>query len=438
MAHLLPFPEVATGSSEAVLSEWMISEGAQIHEGDVLAVIETDKASVELEAQEAGVFLRALVTPNSTVEVGSPIALIGSSEEASIDVDAELKRLGVGASGGAAPEPVTSDPPDTLGVPSPIQDGDDEGGVDEAEADPGRRIFITPLARRMAAAAGLDIRKLRGSGPNGRITKRDVEAAVAAPVEEPVLASSVSPAVVTQARPSPAPVGGGPVGASYEDIPHTRMRRAIARRLTESKQTTPHFYLKASCRVDALLELRAQVNAASDVKISVNDFIVKAAAKAQQRVPEMNAVWGEDAVRRFHTVDVAVAVSTDTGLVTPVLRDVANMSVSALARATAEAAGRAREGRLSQDELDGGALTVTNLGMFGVEEFAAIINPPQAAILAVGAARKEAVVVEADLTVATIVRVIVSVDHRTVDGVVGARWLRSFVELVENPLAILT
>ncbi|MFD7623640.1 2-oxo acid dehydrogenase subunit E2, partial [Streptomyces sp. NPDC059802] len=222
----------------------------------------------------------------------------------------------------------------------------------------------------------------------------------------------------------------------HEDIPHSRMRRAIARRLTESKQHTPHFYLRATCAVDELLALRQRINAVSPVKVSVNDLLIKAVATAHTQVPEMNAVWQPDAVRRFRTVDVSVAIATGTGLVTPVLRGIENLSVSAIATRTRAYAEQARSGGLRPADLEGGSITVSNLGMYGVEEFAAIINPPQAAILAIGAARDEAVVRDGAVIAAKVLGVVLSVDHRPVDGAVAARWLAAFTEAVENPVRL--
>jgi pyruvate dehydrogenase E2 component (dihydrolipoyllysine-residue acetyltransferase) len=221
------------------------------------------------------------------------------------------------------------------------------------------------------------------------------------------------------------------------DVPHTRMRRAIAARLAESNREAPVFAIRGSARVDALLALRRQINATTGVPVSINDLIVAAAARAHVAVPELNAIWLPDAVRRFTDVDIAVAVATDTGLVTPVLRGVQQLTVSALASASADLVARARAGKLRQDELEGGSLTVTNLGVFGTEDFTAVINPPQAAILAVGAARPEAVVTDGELGVATVLRVTLSVDHRPVDGATGARWMAAFLALLEAPLRIL-
>jgi pyruvate dehydrogenase E2 component (dihydrolipoamide acetyltransferase) len=338
-----------------------------------------------------------------------------------------LAQLGVAAHSGtgAAPTPAPADP----------------------AADGAGRRFASPLARRLASDAGLLITDLAGSGPGGRIVRRDVEAALAQRVATEEAADSPAvdaPAVdvpaappVPSPRPTPTPVASAPT-AGHTDQPLSRMRKAVAARLTESVTTAPHFYVRGAARVDELLRMRADLNDGADVKISVNDLVVKAVAKAHQQVPEMNVIWTGEAIRSFSSVDVAVAVATDTGLVTPVVRGVDAMPVTAVARATRDFAARAREGRLQQAELEGGTVTVSNLGMYGVEEFSAIINPPQASILAVGAAREEAVVTDGRLEVGTVLRVTLSVDHRPVDGAIAARWMAAFVTLLERPVRILS
>jgi pyruvate dehydrogenase E2 component (dihydrolipoamide acetyltransferase) len=365
------------------------------------------------------------------VEVGTAIALLGRPDEHVDDVDAVLAQLGV-----AAPAPPQGQnghfgPAET---PVPATNGH-------------TRQFASPLARRLATEAGLLLTDLTGTGPGGRIVRRDVEAAVAqrvAPEEAEI--HEASPAATPVPGPdsvriaSRAPEQGryGHLGpGEYTDEPLSRMRRAVAARLTESVTTAPHFYVRGSARVDALLRMREELNDGAEVRVSVNDLIVKAVARAHQLVPEMNVVWTGDAIRSFTSVDVAVAVATDSGLVTPVLTGVERRSITDVARATRDFAARARAGRLQQRELDGGSISVSNLGMYDVEEFAAIINPPHAAILAVGAARQEPVVTDGQLGVATVLRVTLSVDHRPVDGVIAARWMQAFVGLLERPAKIL-
>jgi pyruvate dehydrogenase E2 component (dihydrolipoamide acetyltransferase) len=280
----------------------------------------------------------------------------------------------------------------------------------------------------MARDSGLAVEQLRGTGPGGRIVRRDVEAALAARAD----------AVATAERAPSAAAGASvvPALAQHTDQPHSRIRKATAARLTESKQNAPHFYLQATARVDELLALRKKINAGG-AAVSINDLVVKAAGRAHTVVPAMNVIWTPEAVRSFSTVDVAIAVATGRGLLTPVLRGVDTMTLTALATASADLAERARASRLDQSELDGGTLTVTNLGMYGTEQFAAIINPPHAAILAVGAARQEPVVEDGTLTVGTVMHFTLSVDHRPVDGTVAAEWMRAFVSLLEDPVRIL-
>jgi pyruvate dehydrogenase E2 component (dihydrolipoamide acetyltransferase) len=281
---------------------------------------------------------------------------------------------------------------------------------------------MSPLVRRLAAERGLDLSTVTGSGPGGRIVRRDIESL-----------SAPAPAAPTAPAAAPAAAADG----SYTDVPHTGMRRAIARRLVESKSTVPHFYLVADCRVDALLEFRQRINETAPSKISVNDFVVKAAAAAFRAVPEANAIWTEDATRRFERVDIAVAVAIDGGLITPVVRGVERMSLSSVSASIKELAERGRAGKLKQDEIEGGSFSVSNLGMYGTQEFSAIINPPHAGILAVGAARKAPVVVDDEIVVGTVMTVTLSADHRVLDGALAAQWLAAFVGLIENPVAIL-
>ena len=409
MAELLRMPEIAANTTEAVLSSWPLAENAAFSRDDVIATVETAKAVVDVAAEADGVLLRMLVQPGAEVEVGAPIALIGAPGEQVADLDAALADLGVDAGVTAERGVDPIDVPETAPSEDPVP----------APSNGHSRVFVSPLARRLAREAGLSIDQLTGSGPNGRILRRDVEQAQTAPS---------GAAAVPQGQAQPA---------AFTDVPHTKLRRLIAARLTESTRTAPHFYLRGSARVDRLLGLRAELYDGAQVRVSVNDLVVKAVAQAHLLVPAMNVTWGEDAVRSYSSVDVAVAVTTDHGLVTPVLRAVEQMTVSAVARATQDVVERARTGRLKQHELEGGSISVTNLGMYGTEEFAAIINPPHAAILAVGAAREEPVVVDGALQVGQVMRVTLSVDHRPVDGVVAAQWMRAFVDLLEHPARIL-
>jgi pyruvate dehydrogenase E2 component (dihydrolipoamide acetyltransferase) len=410
-------PEVAANVTEAVLSAWNVPVGSEFAAGDTLVTVETDKAIVDVEAESGGVVLRHLVGAGSHVEVGSPIAVYGGIGESVEDLDAFLAGIGVAAA--VAREvvaPATTEPATRPDQPAT--------GVHRSN---GTRVFASPLARRLARDGGVDLAVLAGSGPGGRVRRRDVE-------------SYLATAPVTSGRPkaaTPSPVPAPTSAAAYVDVPNSRMRKAIAARLTESKQTAPHFYLRGTARVDRLLALRQEVNAAGDFKASVNDLVVKAVARAHLLVPDLNVQWSEDAIRRYSQVDVAVAVATDHGLVTPVVRGVDRLPLRQLVDATQDLVARAKSKTLQQSELEGGAISVTNLGMFGTEEFAAIINPPQAAILAVGAARQEPVVMDGALEIGTVLRVTLSVDHRAVDGATAAGWMRAFLGLLESPVQIL-
>jgi pyruvate dehydrogenase E2 component (dihydrolipoamide acetyltransferase) len=443
MPELLRMPEIAASTTSAVLAGWPVAVNTRFSASDVIATVETDKAVVDVEAESDGVILRTLVAEGVEVEVGTAIAVLARPDETVEDVDAALAALGVsvGNGGGPAPAPaVVPAPPAGNGAP---------------------RRFTSPLARRLAAESGLLVEDLVGTGPGGRIVRRDVEAALAQRVaHEEADLHDASPALVAAPAPAPAvptpavtplpepqsPSGTSrhaaaaqePVAAQYIDQPLSRMRKAVAARLTESKATAPHFYLRGAARVDALLQMRTDLNDGADVRISVNDLVVKAVARAHQLVPEMNVVWTGEAIRSFTGVDVSVAVATGSGLLTPVLTSVERRSITDVARATQDFVARAREGRLQQSELEGGSITVTNLGMYGVDEFAAIINPPQAAILAVGAAKQEAVVTGGRVEAANVLRVTLSVDHRPVDGAVAARWMSAFVSLLERPVRILS
>ena len=440
MPELLRMPEIATGTTEAVLSSWSVAENATVSAHDVVAVVETAKAVVDVEAETDGVLLRLLVAPGAEVETGAPIALVAGPGEQVGDVEAVLRDLGVtpggrSGPGGAAADALEVPEAATTPDPAPVSPPDDvvpaaaaAGPARAASANGhGARVFSSPIARRLAREAGLTVEQLEGSGPGGRIVRRDVERA---------LAAGAAPSAASPAQAPAAPAASGP---AYTEVPHTRLRRLIAARLTESVQTAPHFYLRASVRADRLLALRAELNAgaAGAAKVSVNDLVVKAVGAAHLQVPELNVTWGPDAVRSYASVDVAVAVATESGLVTPVVRGVPDLSVTAVARTVRDLAERARAGRLQQHELEGGTITVTNLGMHGTEEFAAIINPPQASILAVGAAREEPVVVDGRLEVGSVLRLTLSVDHRPVDGVTGARWLAALVDLLEHPARVL-
>ena len=417
MAHLLRMPSVLAGASEAVLLAWTVEVGDSFAEGDSIAEIETDKALVELAAEESAILGRTLVSGGTKVTVGDPIAVLAASTDSDDDIDAVAAEAG-GASSGV----------DVAAVPDPEPDPAAIGTAPEASPPSPEhdRLFVSPLVRRLAREQGIDPAVIPGTGPGGRIVRRDLEAWLAS-----------EPATPEPETPRPAVAAPAASAVGFEDVPHSGMRRAIARRLTESKSTVPHFYVAADLRVGRLLELREEVNATDDVHVSVNDLLVKAIGTAFQRVPEANVIWTDDALRRFDTIDVAVAVDTEKGLVTPVVRDVASQSLTRLSATIADLVERSRSGRLLQHELEGGAFSISNLGMYGTPEFSAILNPPQSGILAVGAVRDAVVVHDGGVAVAPVMSVTMSVDHRAVDGALAARWLAAFTAVVENPVSML-
>ena len=404
MATVVRMPEVLANTSEAIIQTWLVSVGQQIAVGDPLAEIETEKALVEYAAEVEGILARLIAEPGSAIAVGEPIAVVLAPGETEADIDPGL--LG----GASAPTATEAAPAAAAAEPAPATNG--------------RRLFATPLVRKLAKEKGIDLAAVTGTGPGGRIVRRDLDRL---PVREPVQVVSVEPAVSETSSPE----------TGFSDTPLTGMRKAIARRLTESKTTVPHFYVTADCRVDALLDLRRTVNAAATTKVSVNDFVIKAVARALMEVPEANAIWNGDSIRRFGRANIAVAIAVDGGLLTPVLRGVDTMPLSVLSATVADLAERARAGRIQQAELEGGSFSLSNLGMYGVTEFSAIVNPPHSGILAVGRATQRPVVVDGELAVGTVMTVTLSADHRVIDGAVAAEWMAAFVRRIENPLTIL-
>ena len=439
MPRLLRMPEVAAGAAEAVLAEWLVAEHAEFAAADTLATVETDKAMVNVEADDAGVLLSTLVAPGAHVEVGAPIAVLGQPGEEVPDIGAVLADLGVTApAAGAEPTtpPATSassviSAPPAIPAPSAAPASAAAPPAAAAPAGPGGngRVFASPLARKIARQSGVAVETITGTGPGGRILRLDVEAAIAAHGAAPPAARAGGS----------CPGGRGRAGARRRGHP-AQPSAPGHRRPADGKPADRAAFLSAGDRPGRrLAALRAEINAGlgEGARVSVNDLVVKAVAAAHQRVPEMNVIWTPDAVRTFATVDVAVAVATDRGLVTPVLRDVTAQTITQVAAHTRDLAARARDGRLRQHELDGGTISVSNLGMYGVEEFAAIINPPHAAILAVGAVRDEPVVEDGAVVPGQVMTVTLSVDHRPVNGVIAARWLAALRELLENPLRVL-
>jgi pyruvate dehydrogenase E2 component (dihydrolipoamide acetyltransferase) len=441
-------PALSPTMEEGTLAKWLVKEGDAVSSGDLLAEIETDKATMEFEAVDDGVIGRILVPAGTEgVKVNSPIAVLlaeGESADAAAGAeapkasDAAAKAAPAGSSAAAAA-------PET--APAGGYGRGETAATPAPSAHDGERIFASPLARRIAKEKGLDLAALKGSGPKGRIVKADVEKAEAAPAKP-----AATPA--GQPAPSPAPVAApaatGPTasqviamyeGRAYTEVKLDGMRKIIAARLTEAKQTIPHFYLRRDIRLDALLAFRGELNAGLEkrgVKLSVNDFIIKACAIALQQVPKANAVWAGDRVLELKPSDVAVAVAIDGGLFTPVLKDAETKSLSALSAEMKDLAARARTRKLAPHEYQGGSFAISNLGMFGIDNFDAVINPPHGAILAVGAGVKKPVVAASgEIEVATVMSVTLSVDHRVIDGALGAELLQAIVDNLENPIAML-
>src|ERR1700733_11445528 len=428
MASVVRMPSVLAGASEAAIASWLVAPGDEVAVGQPLAEIETEKALVEYAAEEAGVVGRLVLAVGDTGEIGDPIAVLVADGETDADIDAAL---GTETPATSAPQDASPDAPTPSGTwsmghrpPKSVVDVTSTTNGQQPGVD-GSRIFASPLVRKIAGERGIDLAAIAGTGPNGRIVRRDLEQFLAAQPER------VEPEPVQ----APAPVQAStPVVAGDRLVPHTPMRRAIARRLTESKATIPHFYMTTEGVVDELLELRKRINESSPVKISVNDFVVMAVGAAFRDVPEANVTWSDEGLVEHGSVDISIAVATEGGLVTPVLRGVDSKRLSDIARESQDLAGRARERRLRQDELEGGTLSVSNLGMYGTLEFSGIINPPQSGLLAVGAAKQQPVVTNGAVTIATVMRCTLSIDHRALDGALAARWLAAFTTRLEHPL----
>jgi pyruvate dehydrogenase E2 component (dihydrolipoamide acetyltransferase) len=442
MAELLRVPEVAAGATEVILSEWLVKAGETLTAGEAIAVVETEKAVVEIEAPSGSVLLRLLAESGTEVEVGAPLALLGTGAELDGDLDGMLAELGF-TGPRSKPAPARREVPDSEaespapGQDAPPQDLDrvsEESSAETTRPDGSIRLFVSPIARKLLREAGLSPEGLSGSGPNGRIVRKDVEAALKDPARQKPSPEASAPERPADQAPSAATASDDSQG--FEEVPHTRLRRAVAARLTRSKQEIPHFYLKGEAVIDDLSALRQQLNEHSPVKLSVNDFVLRAVAVAHTRVPDANVVWTDEAMRRFEHVDVSVAIASERGLVTPVLRAVEGRSLSSISAGVKAFVSAANEGRLQQRDLEGGSISVTNLGMYGVTEFSAIINPPQSAILAVGAGRQVPRVVDGQVVVATVMDLVLSVDHRAIDGALAAQWMQALVAALEHPLSL--
>jgi pyruvate dehydrogenase E2 component (dihydrolipoamide acetyltransferase) len=446
MATNILMPALSPTMTEGTLSRWLKKEGEAVRAGDVIAEIETDKATMEVEAVDEGVLGKILVADGTQgVKVNEPIAILVEQGEA-------VPSSAPAAKPAAAPPVAKADPPQqpapqqarqpeapaasgarTQAAPAPQPAASGGNGRDTSD----ERIFVSPLARRMAQQSGVDLTVLKGSGPNGRIIKVDIEAALRKGPAAPAPVAAPAPAAAR--APSPAPA----ITAPHKLVPHSSIRKVIARRLTEAKSTIPHFYVSMDVEIDAMIKLLNELNAKAPKEgpgaylITINDLVIKASAATLRRVPTVNAAWTDDAMVLFDDVDISVAVAIPDGLITPIVRRADQKGLATISREMKDLAGRARAGKLKPEEFQGGGFSISNMGMFGVTEFSAIINPPQAAILAVAAGQKRPVVKNESLAIATVMTCTLSVDHRVVDGALGATWLREFKRIVEDPLSLL-
>lgn len=440
----ITMPALSPTMEEGNLSKWLVKEGDKIKSGDVIAEIETDKATMEVEAVDEGT-LAKIVVPAGTegVKVNSLIAVLAADGE-------DVKAAASAAAGGAAapkaeaPAPAAAPAPVATSAPAAAPASLTPAAA-PAKAD-GNRTFSSPLARRLAKDAGIDIAAVAGSGPRGRVVKADVETAVAGSAKKVAAAPAAAAA-------APAALAKGPSDeavlklfeeGSYELVPHDGMRKTIARRLVESKQTVPHFYVSVDCELDALMALRAQINAAAPekdgkpaYKLSVNDMVIKAMALALRDVPDANVSWTDSAMVKHKHSDVGVAVSIPGGLITPIIRHAETKSLSAISNEMKDLGKRAKERKLKPEEYQGGTTSVSNMGMMGVKNFAAVINPPHATILAVGAGEERVVVKNGQMVIVQAMTVTLSTDHRCVDGALGAELLQAFKRYIENPMGML-
>ena len=414
-------PALSPTMTEGTLASWLVKEGDSVKSGDVIAEIETDKATMEVEALDDGVVVKLAVDEGTqNVAVNALIAVLAEDGES---VDDALSALAAVPASSPSTTPQTDAIAASDVATSPAQPV--VAPVPTARPD---RVFASPLARRIAADAGLELARLSGTGPHGRIIRADVEEALASGAS----GSAVQPAAMLRTASAAVP-------AEERFVPHNAMRRVIADRLQQSKQTAPHFYLSVDCDIDNLLAARKALNEAAEasVKISVNDMVVKATAVALMAEPDVNGYFEAEGSRYFSTADICVAVAVDGGMVTPVIHGVQNLGLADVSRKTTDLASRARAGTLNPSEYAGGSFTISNLGMFGIREFAAVINPPQSAILAVGAGEQRPVVKNGELAVATVMTVTLSADHRIVDGALGAKWLQAFKRAIEQPVTML-
>ncbi len=439
----ITMPALSPTMEEGNLAKWLVKEGDKVSSGDVIAEIETDKATMEVEAVDEGTIAK-LVVPAGTegVKVNAVIAVLAAEGE---DVSAAAS-----GNGAAAPAAKAEAAPPAKAEAAPAAAPAPVAAKAPAPASSDNRTFASPLARRLAKEAGVDVSAISGTGPHGRVVKRDVETAVAGGGLKPAAAAAPSAAAPA---PAAAPLAKGPsdeavlknfAEGSYELVPHDGMRKTIAKRLQESKQTIPHFYVSVDCELDALLALRAQLNASAPekdgkpvYKLSVNDMVIKAMALALRDVPEANVSWTEANMVKHKHADVGVAVSIPGGLITPIIRSAETKSLSAISNEMKDLGARAKSRKLKPEEYQGGTTAVSNMGMMGVKNFAAVVNPPHATILAVGAGEERVVVKKGQMVVANVMTVTLSTDHRAVDGALGAELLGAFKRYIENPMGML-
>ncbi|GAA0588410.1 pyruvate dehydrogenase complex dihydrolipoamide acetyltransferase [Craurococcus roseus] len=480
MATNILMPALSPTMTEGTLARWLKKEGDEVKAGDVIAEIETDKATMEVEAVDEGVLGRILVGDGTEgVKVNDPIAVLvepgeavpegngggapvpqakapkdGGGETAQASAPAQSASEGAAAEGvaasggkvaGAAEQPVSM--PSGGGGQQQQQPSQTPAPKPNGHAgEGGERVFASPLARRMAQQAGLDLQRIQGSGPNGRIVKADIEAAMTRGPQQPAAQqapAAQAPQPVSAPAPQPAPrPAAPPPSAPHKAVPNSSIRKVIARRLSESKQTIPHFYVSMDFHIDALLKLRADLNAKSPkekgaFKLSVNDLVIKAVATTLRRYPDVNAMWTDDAILQFEDVDVSVAVATPTGLITPIIRKADMKGLAAISSEMKDLAARAKANKLKPEEFQGGGFSISNMGMYGVRDFSAIINPPQAGILAVAAGEQRPVVKDGALAVATVMGCTLSVDHRCIDGALAAEFMQALKGVIEDPLSLM-
>ena len=448
MATKVVMAQLSPTMEEGRLLEWKVKEGDRVEPSDVLAEIETDKANMDIEAMSGGVVRKLLVEEGATVPVGAIIGILGDEDEDIAGLLEEAKASLEGAPPAPEPEEEPAEPEAEPAAAEPEAEG--ESGAPEepaaaADREPadgtspprdrtaGERVRISPVARRMAEDAGIDPASVEGSGPGGRVVKADVERAIRSGSARATAATATA-----KSGPGPAAVPVGPARLEEMEIPLSQMRKAIAKRLTQSIGPVPHFFLTTEIDMGRALDLRAEMNARiAPEKIGVNDLLVKAVAEALARHPEINASWEGDRIRRHGSVDVGIAVAVEDGLITPVLRQADRKGLIAIKRESDDLIARGREKKLAPEEYQGATFSVSNLGMFDIDQFTAIINPPEAAILAVGSTVEKPVVVDGDVAVRRRMRVTMSCDHRVIDGATGARFLQTFKAMMENPLEML-